>query len=115
MSPRMRLFHLSIVSLSVLVLMTSALTAVALDHPKNGTFESAGAGGPADWHPQTWAGEPKFTVETGHSGVGVAVSGEKGVDAAWQTNVPVLPYSTYRLSGRIKTENVKPENGREPS
>ncbi len=80
----------------------------------NPSFETQSGARPAGWEPFTWGGEGSFE----HAGIGrtgnrsVMIASEKGADAAWHVKVPVQPFSTYRLSGWIKTENVTPTTGR---
>ena len=112
MSPRMRFSCLPASILCVLLCAISASTTLAEELPPNGTFDTVVGGKPTGWHPEIWVGKPEFTVEKGRAGGAVAVSGKQGVDGAWQTNLPVLPHSTYRLSGWIKTRDVSPKNGR---
>ncbi len=45
-------------------------------------------------------------------GRSVSISSAKGADASWVATVPIRPYSRYRLSGFIKTENVVAGSGR---
>jgi len=40
------------------------------------------------------------------------IASEKGADASWLARVPIRPYSRYRLSGWIRTENLAAETGR---
>jgi len=82
----------------------------------NASFEEAADGNPARWKPFSWAGSGEFTyAETGRTGRrSVMISSTKGGDVAWHTTVPVEPHSTYRLSGWIKTENVKRAEGKKP-
>jgi alpha-N-arabinofuranosidase len=78
------------------------------------SFEDASGGRPADWQPFTWGGEASFEyANVGRTGDrSVMIASEKGADAAWHVKLPVRRFSTYRLSGWIKTENVKPAGGR---
>jgi alpha-N-arabinofuranosidase len=80
----------------------------------NASFEDAQADKPAGWTTKSWNGEPAFEYAAiGHTGAhSVSVASEKGADAAWQAVVPVKPFSRYRLSGWIKTENVVATTGR---
>ncbi len=39
------------------------------------------------------------------------ISSERGADASWSQTVPVKPHLDYRLTGWIKTENVRPAAG----
>jgi len=82
-----------------------------LDNP---SFEDASGARPAHWEPYTWQGEGTFE----YAGLGrtgersVMIASQSGADVAWHTKLPVEPFSTYRLSGWIKTEDVKPTGGR---
>ncbi|MGB8958352.1 MAG: alpha-L-arabinofuranosidase C-terminal domain-containing protein [Candidatus Aminicenantales bacterium] len=82
----------------------------------NGSFEEMDGRNPKGWTPRSWQrdGDAAFAVEpTGHAGDrSAAISSEKGADASWVATVPVRPYSRYRLSGWIKTENLVPGTGR---
>ncbi len=76
----------------------------------NASFGEASGKKPARWDTYTWGGKSDFT----YSDVGrtdqrcVMIASEEGADVGWHTTVPVQPYSTYRLSGWIRTENVQP-------
>ncbi len=82
----------------------------------NGSFEEMDGENPKGWRHRSWqrGGDAVFTVgPIGRSGGrSVAISSEKGADASWIAVVPVRPYSRYRLSGYIKTENVVAGTGR---
>jgi alpha-N-arabinofuranosidase len=82
----------------------------------NGSFEEMEGQLPAGWQTRGWqrGGDAAFNVEsTGHTGAQcVSISSEKGGDASWIATVPIRPYSRYRLSGFVKTENVVPGTGR---
>jgi alpha-N-arabinofuranosidase len=82
----------------------------------NGSFEEMDGPNPKGWRTRSWqrGGDAVFTAETsGRSGGrSVAIASEKGADASWVATVPVKPYSRYRLSGFIKTENVELGTGR---
>ncbi|GMV97868.1 MAG: hypothetical protein AMXMBFR83_22230 [Phycisphaerae bacterium] len=80
----------------------------------NPSFEQADGNRPRGWRTQRWGGDGVFEyAQTGRTGGrSVAISSERGGDVAWTTTVAVEPYSIYRLSAWIKTENVKVSNGR---
>ena len=80
----------------------------------NPSFEDASDTRPAHWEPYTWRGEGTFEyAELGRTGKrSVMIASQSGADVAWYTKVPVEPFSTYRLSGWIKSEDVKPTDGR---
>ena len=79
----------------------------------NPSFEDIDDGKPAGWHSRVWAGEAVFEVaDTGHSGSrSVLMRSEKGADTTWSVEIPVKPFSVYRFSGWIKTENVEATTG----
>lgn len=80
----------------------------------NSSFEQATRDRPRAWRSQTWGGRGSFEyAPLGRTGQrSLAITSEQGGDLSWTISVPVEPYSTYRLSGWIKTENIKVTNGR---
>ncbi|MBS1226314.1 MAG: alpha-L-arabinofuranosidase domain protein, partial [Candidatus Aminicenantes bacterium] len=82
----------------------------------NGSFEEMEGERPTGWTSRRWQRESDavFAVEpVGRTGGrSVAISSEKGADASWIAAVPVKPYSRYKLSGWIKTENLVPGTSR---
>src|SRR5512138_60099 len=81
----------------------------------NGSFEDVAGADPKGWTPRRWQrGDASFAVESiAHAGArSVSISAEKGADASWVADVPIRPYSRYRLSGWIKTENLVPGRSR---
>ncbi|MHC4086903.1 MAG: alpha-L-arabinofuranosidase C-terminal domain-containing protein [Planctomycetota bacterium] len=76
---------------------------------ENPSFEKGADDGPAGWRKVTFGGNGEFKyVEGGRTGKrAVCLSSEEGADIAWLATVSVKPRSRYRLSGWIKTENVK--------
>ncbi len=81
----------------------------------NPSFEEMDGERPAGWTPRYWArmGAQFAVEEEGRTGArSISISSEKGADASWLAVVPIRPYSRYRLSGWIKTENVEPGRGR---
>ncbi len=80
----------------------------------NPSFERGEGKGPAGWRPVKWRGSPLFSwAKEGRRGKRcVLVGSERGADAAWAALVPVEPFASYRLSGWIRTEEVKPAGGR---
>jgi alpha-N-arabinofuranosidase len=76
----------------------------------NASFEEASGRKPSQWETYTWGGNGKFTYAgIGRTGVRcVMISSDEGADVGWHATVPVQPYSTYRLSGWIRTEDVEP-------
>ena len=80
----------------------------------NASFEEAAENLPVGWSTHTWSGKALFSyAQSGRTGNrSVMISSDAGADAGWFALVPVKPFSTYRLSGWIKTEDVKPSGGR---
>lgn len=78
----------------------------------NGSFEESRNERPVGWRTQTWSGQGRFEYASiGRTGSrSVSVNSETGIDGGWQVTLAVRPYSTYRLSAWIKTENVEPAN-----
>ena len=82
---------------------------------KNPGFEDVANGGPALWARQSWSGQASEQTLAGEGRSGkhcVLISSTKGVDVAWRIIVPVKPLSKYRVSGWIKTRDVKPDPAR---
>ena len=76
----------------------------------NPSFEEIAGDNPKGWEPRAWQPGAVFKVEpAGRTGSrAVTIASEKGADASWIAAVPIRPYSRYRLSGWIKTENLVP-------
>ena len=81
---------------------------------RNPSFEKAVGNRPAGWREQTYSGKGEFEyVEGGRTGKrAVCLSSEDGADIGWLTSVPVKPRSKYKLTGWIKTEDVKAGSGK---
>ena len=81
----------------------------------NSSFEEMDGDNPKGWSPRSWqrAGAAFAIEPAGRSGVrSVTISSEKGADASWLATVPVKPYSRYKLSGWIKTQDLVPGTSR---
>lgn len=80
----------------------------------NSSFESVSGDRPRGWRVQTWNGEGSGNLATpGRTGErSVRLSSNDGADFAWTATVAVEPFGRYRLSGWIKTENVRATSGR---
>jgi putative membrane-bound dehydrogenase-like protein len=76
---------------------------------KDPGFEGAAASGPAGWEKRTYGGGADFAVvEGGRSGKCLQLTAaEGGSDASWTLVAAVRPNSSYRLSGWIRTKEVK--------
>ncbi|MFC1734450.1 hypothetical protein ACFL6I_29480, partial [candidate division KSB1 bacterium] len=79
----------------------------------NPSFEESQDDKPAGWAEYRFGGRPQFEyADSGRTGAkSVMVSSERGADAAWGVIIPVKPYSQYRLSGWIKTQDVAVTRG----
>ncbi|MCP4644611.1 MAG: alpha-L-arabinofuranosidase [bacterium] len=78
----------------------------------NPSFEEGGQE-PAGWETHVWNGEGEFVyADIGHTGSrSVMIASDRGGDLTWQRHVAVKPFSTYRLSGWVKTKKVKAGSG----
>jgi alpha-N-arabinofuranosidase len=68
---------------------------------------------PADWRPYRWRGRGEMEyAEGGHTGArSVTIASSEGGDLSWGAVVPVRPFSRYRLSGWIRTEDLTATTG----
>jgi alpha-N-arabinofuranosidase len=81
----------------------------------NGSFEEMDGQNPRGWEPRLERGaEATLAVDPAGHGGGrcVSISSDKDAQASWLASVSITPYSRYRLSGWIKTENLVPGSGR---
>jgi alpha-N-arabinofuranosidase len=79
----------------------------------NGGFEEVDGRTPSGWRPVTYAGRANLAVvDEGRTGRGIRISSTDGADASWSANVAVFPYSKYRLTFWMRTENVAKTTGR---
>ncbi len=81
---------------------------------ENPSFERGDGKTPRGWKTEKWGGQAEFKyVPEGRSGKSsVMIASEKGADVGWQTSVAITPFSRYRLSGWIKTENLAATSGK---
>lgn len=80
---------------------------------RNPSFERVRDGRPMGWTPTTWNGQAEFSVDdNGRTGRCVRISSENGADAAWSQTVTIPPFARLRLSGWVKTENLRTTTGR---
>ncbi|MDD4789806.1 MAG: hypothetical protein PHO07_21775, partial [Pirellulales bacterium] len=79
----------------------------------NGSFEQAAGDEPTAWKTHTWQGSGLFEhAAAGRTGQrSVMISSQSGGDLSWLIRVAVEPFSRYRLSGWIKTENLQLRGG----
>jgi len=122
---RFRSLHRVFLASAVLLVFPSARTSASapggmiMDQARPGvvnpSFEAAEDNVPQGWTPITWSPKADFAVDPSiaHSGrMSVRISSTEGADASWVTVVPVKPFSRYRLSGWIKTQNLEPGTGK---
>ncbi len=66
------------------------------------------------WRQTNWAGQGAFSISDQGRGTGrcLEIQAREGVDSAWHARVPVKAFSTYRLTGWIRTRGVETESGR---
>jgi putative membrane-bound dehydrogenase-like protein len=88
---------------------TGSAPAAPANLVQNSSFEELKDGKPTGWRTVTHSGRGEWTLATNsHSGThGVRITSEQGGDISWAVQVPVQPRTDYRLSGWIKTENVR--------
>ena len=81
---------------------------------RNGSFERTVGRDPAAWERRTYGGQAQLRLaRDAHTGDRCAmIRSEAGADAGWFASARVKPYSHYRLSGWIKTENLNAGSGR---
>ena len=81
----------------------------------NASFEKGATGDVTGWKKRAWNGEAdgRWTVASpGRTGKQcVAISSEKGSDVAWTATVAVKPRTFMRLSGWVKTHEVRGATG----
>jgi alpha-N-arabinofuranosidase len=93
--------------------VNQAKEAVKENPVKNPSLEENDGKNPIGWQTQNYGGRAvfKYDSNTAHSGThSVMISSERGADASWFSQVPVKPYSKYKLTGWIKTEDVNTIN-----
>ncbi|MBN2473362.1 MAG: hypothetical protein JXB62_02045 [Pirellulales bacterium] len=117
---RHTLLPIMLVLLAALLWPAAATGAATDDQDKqadnllpNPSFEQEADRKPAEWKTEGWGGKGTFTYATaGRTGRrSLMITSEEGADIAWCATVPVEPHTTYRLSGWIKTENVRGAKG----
>ncbi len=82
--------------------------------PNRSFEETTEAGEPAGWRVFKWGGASHASVaDFGRSGSRcAALSSTRGADVSWGAIVAVRPWSRYRFSGWIKTEDLVATTGR---
>ncbi len=77
----------------------------------NPSFEDVDGNMPKGWRTVNWQARAEFAVDetAAHTGKrSIRISSADGADASFQVLVPVQPFAKYRLSGWIKTRDLKP-------
>jgi uncharacterized protein len=80
----------------------------------NGGFEEGDAAAHQAWSRSMWGAarggeDVGFLSEaSGRNGRAVGIRSGSGADAAWSQTVPIEPWSRYKLSAWIRTEDVQP-------
>lgn len=105
---------LALVAMFIFLAGSLFLSAEETQVIRNPSFEKLDDGRPENWRPLTYGGKADFQLSplarTGsHS---VQITSEKGADASWSTVVRVKPFSKYRLTGWVKTEDVQSLGGK---
>lgn len=79
----------------------------------NPSFEEMEGDTVRAWETRDWQKGAQFAVDTvARTGEqSVKITSDEGADASWSAVVPVLPYSRYRLTGWIKTDNLDAGTG----
>jgi putative membrane-bound dehydrogenase-like protein len=82
----------------------------------NGSFEEVVGTLPAGWKFQNWQGAADGAVDENEVQVGsrslrIIASQDGGADSSLSAVVKITPKTNYRLSGRIRTQNLSKANG----
>lgn len=80
----------------------------------NASFEDAENGLPKGWRPVDWYKKGQLTVDETVARTGrrsVRISSTEGAVAYFQTDVALKPFSKYRLSGWVKTQDLSAAKG----
>ncbi len=103
-------------SLSLLVVCAVAVGSAESEQNLivNPSFEQADGDNPAGWRTQSWGGGGDFTyAQIGRTGNrSVMISSDAGADIGWSQDVSVRPFSRYKLTGWIRTENLLADSAR---
>ncbi|MDI6845800.1 MAG: alpha-L-arabinofuranosidase C-terminal domain-containing protein [Candidatus Saccharicenans sp.] len=98
----------------ILLFAVLALQAEQQQVIQNPSFENIKTNRPEGWRTVTYSGKADFQISSvARSGnYSVQLVSEKGADASWSTVVRVRPFSRYKLTGWVKTENVQSLGGK---
>jgi quinoprotein glucose dehydrogenase len=81
---------------------------------ENGSFGERSDGNLPGWTTRAWGrGKAEWLSEVAgrNDGQGVSIRSETGADAAWTSVVPVSKHSNYKLSGWIRTQDLRGAKG----
>ncbi|MGC9328695.1 MAG: alpha-L-arabinofuranosidase C-terminal domain-containing protein, partial [Candidatus Hinthialibacter sp.] len=80
---------------------------------RNSSFEELRDNQPVGWEARIWNGEGTLEIsdESRTGSHSVMIASEKGGDLSWYIHAAVKPYSTYKFSGWIKTQDLKATSG----
>jgi len=111
---RLILYHLFIVMIILLSTIAGCSRKKMDAGIPNASFELEKNGHPESWITKTWRGEGVYGYnDTGRTGAhSLSLHSKEGADISWYVIVPVRPWSRYRFSGWIKTENLEATTGR---
>ncbi len=115
---RLRRFIPLLIICTFILLPACQADRVSPTHLANASFETPNperpTARPAGWRPYRWGGRGEFGYAlTGRTGErSVLLSSEGGADIAWGCEVEVKPFSRYRFSGWICTEDLEVGTGR---
>lgn len=95
-------------SAGIALLILASLGAADAALLQNGAFTAASDGMPAGWRLEAWARDlSDVAVESADDGAGVVRIVNRGPnDARICQTVPITPGAEYRVSARVRTENV---------
>jgi alpha-N-arabinofuranosidase len=88
------------------------LGAAAIPNP---SFEETDGKAPVGWRTSRFSGQAEHALDSSVAHTGqrsVRITAANGADVAWSVVVPLKPYSTYRLTAFIKTDNVQAGTGK---
>jgi alpha-N-arabinofuranosidase len=108
-------FFVAIVSLGIIHIATGGQAVASKNAIVNPSFEDVEGKVAKGWRTANFGARGVFSVDdtVAHSGTRSArISSTDGADAGFQAIVSVAPYSKYRLSGWIKTQDLKPGSGK---
>jgi hypothetical protein len=92
----------------LVVLLIAAPVAAEATLLRNGRFTDVSGGMPSGWRPEAWNKDySEFGWEAGADGVGMArIVNRTANDARYCQPIAVTPGGSYRVTARVKTENV---------